>query len=283
MFSQHLSLALALLGIGAAVKATPLPRSMGAYTQDITIHSSCNVSETRMLQAALSDAFEIATFAQEYIITNGPQDPVFQTYFGNQSDAYSRVLGVWESLLTSNKEGVLLRCDDIDGNCHQAGWRGHWRGENASSETVICDASYTDRKYNEAFCMYGYELVNTAPSYYWGIDLIHRLFHVPQVTNSAVEHYADDYESVIELAEHNSTYSPVDSDALQWFAAHVYAIEVAQGGQQCIGTFTDPHDHTSSSPTATASTSVSSGMSTTSTSSAAAECHTHSDGVVHCS
>jgi hypothetical protein len=61
------------------------------------------------------DTWEIASFAKEYVATNGPEDPIFQMYFGNQSDAFSRVLGVWESLLTSNKDGVLLRCDDIDG------------------------------------------------------------------------------------------------------------------------------------------------------------------------
>lgn len=57
-------------------------------------------------------------------------------------------------------------------NCGQPGWRGHWRGNNGSAETVICDASYTDRKFNSAFCMGGYQLEKTAPSYYWSVDLM---------------------------------------------------------------------------------------------------------------
>ena len=130
----------------------------------------------------------MASFAQEYISNNGASDPIFQLYVGNATESYAKSLGAWESLLTSNKEGVLLRCDDIDGNCHQDGWRGHWRGENGTSETVICDASYTDRVYANAFCMFGYELAATKPQQYWGIDLIHRLFHVPAVSNGAVEH-----------------------------------------------------------------------------------------------
>lgn len=50
-------------------------------------------------------------------------------------------------------------------------------------------------------------------------DTSHRLYHVPQIANSAVAHYAEDLGEVIELAEHNSTYSPFDSNAVQYFAA----------------------------------------------------------------
>ncbi|KAG0639199.1 hypothetical protein HOY80DRAFT_964172 [Tuber brumale] len=33
---------------------------------------------------------------------------------------------------------MLLRHDDMDGNCAQAQFPGHWCGSNATSETVIC-------------------------------------------------------------------------------------------------------------------------------------------------
>jgi len=141
-----------------------------------------------VIRADRRDTYEVASFAQEYVAKNGPTDPVFQLWFGNATDSYSKVLGVWESLLTSNKEGVLLRCDNPDGNCQFDGWRGHWRGDNGTSETVICDASYTDRQFNTAFCAYGFELATTKPQLYWSVDLIHRLFHVPQITNGLVDH-----------------------------------------------------------------------------------------------
>lgn len=67
-------------------------------------------------------------------------------------------------------------------------WAGHWRGEPHVSETVICDLSYRARLYNAAFCMNGFSLDTGKPSTYWSIDLVHRLLHVPSVTNAAVNH-----------------------------------------------------------------------------------------------
>ncbi|WWC63098.1 uncharacterized protein I303_105697 [Kwoniella dejecticola CBS 10117] len=252
-----------------------LARDLKEYKTDVEIHSSCNATQRRMLEKALADTFEVATFAKEYVVTNGAEDPVFQKYFGKEKGAYSTVVGVWDSLLTSNKEGVLLRCDNPDGNCGQPSWRGHWRGDNATSETVICDLSYTDRFYNEYFCMNGYTVAGSPLGTHWSIDLIHRMFHVPAVTNELVGHYSEDYASALELAEHNSTYSPMDSDALQAFAAHVYAVEVAKGGDACIGQPAEAHDDSHA-----ASSSASAAPSATS--SAAQSCHTHADGAVHC-
>lgn len=63
----------------------------------------------------LSETWEVASFAKEYVQKNGPNDTVFQTYFGTKPQAYSAVLGIWDSLLYSDKTGVLLRCDNIDG------------------------------------------------------------------------------------------------------------------------------------------------------------------------
>jgi hypothetical protein len=36
-------------------------------------------------------------------------------YFGNETANYASVLGVYSSVMTSNKEGVILRCDNPDG------------------------------------------------------------------------------------------------------------------------------------------------------------------------
>jgi hypothetical protein len=57
----------------------------------------------------------MATFARDYAATNGPQDPIFTQYFGTDPKAFSAVIGIWETLLTSNKEGVIFRCDNPDG------------------------------------------------------------------------------------------------------------------------------------------------------------------------
>ncbi|WVN89160.1 uncharacterized protein L203_104376 [Cryptococcus depauperatus CBS 7841] len=317
-----LSLLISALLAGSSVAMPLVPRDLKPYTSDINIHESCNATQRRMLDKALSDAFEVASFAKEYARTNGPADPVFQKYFGKDADSYTQVIGIWDAFLTGNKEGVILRCDNPDGNCAQKGFNGHWRGNNATSETVICDLSYTSRIYNEAFCMSGFQLASQKPSTYWSVDLIHRFFHVPAVTNGLVGHFAEDYASILELAEHNSTFAAIDSNALQYFAAHVYAIEVAKGGDACIGTpqakQTDQHDHsqTSSNPPATSSNAGAASASVppppaestgctlhgdhyhctgpaTPTTQAAEvhdtpasggdkDCHTHADGTVHC-
>lgn len=269
----------ALAALLPASLATPIKpafsnlskRDLKAYAEEVTVHSSCNVTQTRQLRKALADTFELTAFAQEYVYRNGPSDPVYQLYFGDGDSVV--VLGAYENLMRSNKEGVLLRCDDIDGNCVQDGWRGHWRGENATEETVICDLSYIDRKYNEQFCAFGYNVVNSSPSYYFSTDLMHRLFHLPSVGLGKIGHFADDHADCVNLAKTNGTAAVYNTHSLQYFANHVYAVEVAEGGEGCIGEY----DSSGIVAPTTTSAAAASG-----TSSASSSCHTHSDGEVHC-
>lgn len=284
------------------------PRELRDKQSYITIHESCNVTQRRMLEKAFNETWEVAEFAQQYTLHNGPDDEVFKLYFGEEKENYAKVLGVWESLLYSDKSGVVFRCDNIDGNCGQAGWRGHWRGNNATSETVICDASYTDRRPVSQLCMMGYQLAGSlAPSTFWPIDLIHRMFHVPQLTNDAVHHYIPEgskLPAIFTLAETNATWSPFDSDTLQFYAAHVYINEVVKAGDSCLGDIEGVrqqahagHSHGASSSavasapaaSSTAAAVSSTAAPTSATSAAAApassvvqDCHTHADGSTHC-
>jgi hypothetical protein len=141
--------------------------------------------------------------------------------------------------------------------------------------------------------MYGWTLAAGPVSQYWSIDLLHRLLHVPQVTNDAVHHYVAEgakLAGVTELAEHNATYSPFDSDALQYYAAHVYINEVVQGGESCIGNVEEAaHDHShgdaghaSASSTAAATSASGSAAAAQTSAAASQDCHTHADGTVHC-
>lgn len=169
-----LSSLLLTLGAAASASAGPIliPRELKEYSADVELHSSCNATQQRMLKQALGEMNEVTSFAIEYLEHNGAQDQVFTTYFGTEPEAYPTVIGAYKALLSANKKGVLIRCDDPDGNCHQDGWRGHYRGENATTETVICDSSYTDRLFNSAFCMFGFQLAKDKPSTYWSIDLM---------------------------------------------------------------------------------------------------------------
>lgn len=99
------------------------------------------------------------------------------------------------------------------------------------------------------------------------VDLLHRLWHVPVISDETVSHYADSYSECTELAYHNATWAPFNTHTLQYFALEAYANEVAAPGQGCTGEPTpEEDDHSGSSATT----------------SAPAACHTHADGTEHC-
>lgn len=129
-----------------------------------------------------------------------------------------------------------------------------------------------------------------------------------------MDHYAEDYETVIELAETHSNSSVVNSDTLQYFAIDVYAYDIAAPGVGCHGEEPEHHDASSISGSVVTATAVvtasaaatSSGPTLTSSEPATGtttaptvrewarsaheqsangsqECHTHADGAVHCS
>lgn len=133
-------------------------------------------------------------------------------------------------------------------------------------------------------CGLGWDVANGKTNFYWASDLLHRLLHIPKVGEGIVEHYAEDYASVIELAQTESNLSVRDSDTLQYFALEAYAYDVALPGEGCAGKVKATSSEAASavaSATETPSPTVSEQPSATSD--AAAECHTHADGVVHCS
>jgi hypothetical protein len=63
----------ALAALLPASLATPIKpalsnlskRDLKAYAEEVTVHSSCNVTQTRQLRKALADTFELTAFAQE--------------------------------------------------------------------------------------------------------------------------------------------------------------------------------------------------------------------------
>lgn len=136
-------------------------------------------------------------------------------------------------------------------------WAGHWRGENATLETVICPRSFEVRRPLEAVCGLGYTVAGSPLNTYWATDLLHRIFHVPKISEDTVDHYAEDYEGVIELAETHPNSSVVDSDTLQYFAIDVYAYDIAAPGVGCHGEEPE-HNHASATSMATSATSTTS-------------------------
>lgn len=129
-------------------------------------------------------------------------------------------------------------------------WGGHWRGDNATDETVICDLSYETRRPLEQLCAFGYTVAGSETNTYFGSDLIHRLFHMPAFGENYVEHFAENYAGALELARTNATFATHDSDILQYFALDVYAYDITIPGVGCPGTEGATTSTTSGTPAA---------------------------------
>ncbi|KAI0843635.1 major allergen Asp F2 [Hypoxylon sp. FL0890] len=242
-------------------------------TKQYSIHSSCNATERALLSRGLSDAIKLADHAKQHVLRFGNSSDFYIKYFGTAPTA--EVIGWYDKIVSADRGGIRFRCDDIDGNCQQEGWGGHWRGENATQETVICPLSYTTRMPLEGLCGYGYSVATGKLNLYFGSDLIHRLYHLPAIGEGVVEQYADTYSECLELAISSPAEAVHNSHTLQYFALDVYAFDIAVPGEGCTGRVLES-ESPSPLPTATSDPSPSS------TATAATECHTHADGTEHC-
>ena len=130
---------------------------------------------------------------------------------------------------------LYVRDDLLNISTLSLGYAGHWRGENGTHETVICDLSYQTRRPLSTMCALGYTVSESDTSTFWATDLLHRLYHVPAVGQNWIDHFADGYEAVIDLAENNATLSTHDSESLQYFALEAYAYDIAVPGVGCPG------------------------------------------------
>ncbi|KAI2624619.1 major allergen Asp F2 [Hypomontagnella submonticulosa] len=244
---------------------TPFNWASGA-TEQYPIHSSCNATERALLSKGLGDAIKLADHAKQHVLRFGNSSDFYVKYFGTAPTA--EVIGWYDRIVSADRGGIWFRCDDIDGNCQIDGYAGHWRGENATQETVICPLSYTTRMPLEGLCGYGYSVAASKLNVYFGSDLIHRLYHLPAIGEGIVEHYADTYDECLELAKNN----PAEA----YFALDVYAFDIAVPGEGCTGKVPKTESSATDQPTAT------SAPNTSSTSAAPTECHTHADGTEHC-
>lgn len=255
------------------------------------IHSSCNATQTNQLLQALEETTELAQHAKEHTLRYGNLSAFYRKYFGDAPPG--EVIGIYEEVVSANKTGVLFRCDDIDGNCKFDKWAGHWRGSNATDETVICDYSYVSRLFLSQMCGLGYTVAASSNTRFWASDLLHRIWHTDKLGHGVVGHYADTYDECLELAEKNATYALRNSASLRYFALDVWAYDIAVPGVGCTGGETTSASSTTTSTTtsSTKSTSPTATATTESTekadhddeeSSSGENCHTHADGEIHC-
>ncbi|KAL2151194.1 hypothetical protein VTH82DRAFT_6292 [Thermothelomyces myriococcoides] len=232
--------------------ATATPTSYDFAAGAVTsypIHPSCNSTLRRQLERALDETVALAAHARDHILRWGVDSPFVQKYFGVTNDtkpsadheeavlaSTAAPLGWYSRVVAADKGGITFRCDDPDRNCAtQDGWAGHWRGENATQETVICPLSFSNRRWLDSVCGLGYTVAGSPLNTFWATDLLHRIFHVPKISEGVVEHYAEDYEGVLELAATDPARAAIDSNTLQYFAIDVYAYDIAAPGKGCTG------------------------------------------------
>lgn len=91
-------------------------------------------------------------------------------------------------------------------------------------------------------CALGYTVSGSETNTFWAADLLHRLFHMPPIGQNWVEHFADGYGEVIELAAGNKSTSTRDSETLQYFALEAYAYDIAAPGVGCVGEYDESQE-----------------------------------------
>lgn len=116
---------------GATSTTYPQP---AVEIQGIPIHQSCNGTERAQLERALGDTIKISQQALKHIYVHGNESEMYSKYFGVAPTA--EVIGWYEKILYGDREGVLFRCDDIDGNCHQEGMPFSSSSSSSSSPNV---------------------------------------------------------------------------------------------------------------------------------------------------
>ncbi|EAW10414.1 major allergen Asp F2 [Aspergillus clavatus NRRL 1] len=245
------------------------PWNAGATTS-FAIHSSCNATQRRQIEAGLNEAVALADHAKAHLLRWGNSSDIYRKYFGDRPSM--EAIGAYDVIISGDKRDMLFRCDNPDGNC----WGGHWRGNNATGETVICDRSYTTRRSLLTMCAQGYTVSASDTNTFWAADLMHRLYHMPAVGQGRIEHFADGHEEVLTLAKGEGDEPTHDSETLQYFALEAYAFDVAVPGVGCPGEVQE-HEHEHGE----AATKTQTQSPTTSTD-VPANCHTHEGGVLHC-
>ncbi|KAJ5095918.1 hypothetical protein NUU61_005274 [Penicillium alfredii] len=264
------------------------PWDAGAVSQ-YPIHSSCNATQRRQIELGLNETIALAEHAKAHILRWRNESEIYRKYFGNRPSM--EPVGAFDIVINGDKENALFRCDNPDGNCDLDGeknysfrYAGHWRGENGTGETVICDLSYEARRSLSTMCALGYTVSGSETNTFWASDLLHRLYHLPTFGQDWIDHFADGYKEVVDLAAKTPIRSTRDSETLQYFALEVYAFDISVPGIGCPGA--QNHQH-SSEEKPTTSQNQPSATGTTSeppskTSEVPANCHTHDGGELHC-
>lgn len=94
--------------------STPEAWDAGGVTEYI-IHESCNDTQASQIADGLREAVELAEHAKNHILRWGNESTIYRKYFGD--DPPYAAIGSYEIVVNGNKDGIIFRCDNPDGNC----------------------------------------------------------------------------------------------------------------------------------------------------------------------
>ncbi|KAG0675808.1 hypothetical protein C6P40_001548 [Pichia californica] len=201
---------------------------------DITYPSieNCNATQTKMINKYYQDLLEVASTVRDHLINEGVDD-TFIHWFGENGNPVA-VLGFIDNIVQGNKDGVLYRCDDIDGTCAKNPTYPGYHRSIAEQETVICDLFFTSKRPIEDMCVIG-NITTVKPKKFAGIDLFHRFCHLESINKGFIAEYVEDYDQVVDYAENNSSYAVLNVDNMLYYLAETYSLQLTDGG--CLGNY----------------------------------------------
>lgn len=193
---------------------------------------NCNATQIKMVNKYYQDLLEVTSVARAHLISDGVDD-AFIHWFGENGNPIT-VLGMLDNIAQGDKDGVLYRCDDIEGTCAEhSNYPGYHR-VNATQETVLCDLFFTSKKPLEQMCVLG-NITDVHPKTFAGIDLFHRFIHLESQNKGFFGEYVEEMDELIDYAENNSTYAVLNTDSLLYYVAEAYSLELTEGG--CLGEY----------------------------------------------
>ena len=129
MICTGITFLLYAISLVAAVPATLQKRQWSAQSRmsaleegavtEFEIHESCNQTEVNQLRFAFEETDLLVAHAKDHVLRYGNESAVYRKYFGSYPP--HEIIGAFSMALNGDREGLLFRCDDPDGNCASTG------------------------------------------------------------------------------------------------------------------------------------------------------------------
>lgn len=98
---------------------TPTTPWNAGGVNEFPIHSSCNATQRRQIELGLAEAVNLAAHARDHILRWRNESEIYRKYFGDSPSM--EAIGAFELVVKGDRNDILFRCDNPDGNCDVEG------------------------------------------------------------------------------------------------------------------------------------------------------------------